>query len=234
MDITPQEFPNMELRAADAVFKINRVFTSLPPVDKRFALFGDFVMTLSGMKAGTDYGFLGDTFDPTEFETFKRCFELEGLRIEEPTITTTKSGDSFRQGHIWNPKTLEQNTRNSKLVLPYKPNETLDDWVKKCKAAGISEGAIYGTFYSFPESAIKDFINGKQDRQTITHHFGNETYWHHEPAQQDVLKREQEKKAFFSALEQNPTFRRLATSQELKQSDQLWSERLPEWTRKRK
>lgn len=243
MDTQPLEMHQMEQRASETALKINRAFTALPPAYKRNAMFADYTLVFAGLKAGTDYAFLGDTYTPVEFEVFKSVFTGLGLRVTEPHTSQSKTGDFIRQGLIYNPKTLEEITRNSQLILPYNQSETLETWVERCKTAGMLDGAIYGKVYSFPESAIRDYLSSRSNqpqnttvviRQETSVHTGGETYLYFKPAQEDVVKRELAKEALFIALEAIPAYKALSNSPVLKQSDELWSARLPEWTRRRK
>lgn len=233
MDTLNSEDIKVEHQVSETALRINHAFMALPLAYKRYVMFGDYILLLADLKAGTDYSFLGNTYSQEEFEAFKTTFSGFGLRLTEPHVSKGKSGESFRQGYVYNPRLLEQETKDSDLVLPYKQDEALEAWVGRCEQKGIPVGAIYGKLYSFPESAIRHFLTRKNHpmEQENQVRFGNETYFHSLPAQADVVAREDAKTALFSALEANPTYQALNNSPELQQSIKLFKERSPAWTR---
>ncbi len=240
MDTQPPELSQMEQRASETALKINRAFTALPLAYKYYAMREDYALVFAGLKAGTDYAFLGDTYTPAEFEIFKSAFTGLGLRVTEPDTFHYNTGDVMMLGNIYNPKTLEEMTRNSQLVLPYNQSETLEEWIKRCQTAGKLNAAIDGKVYSFPESAIRDYLASHDNqpqsasadvRQKTTAGTGGEAYSFFEPAQEDVIKREQEKKVFLAALKANPTYKTLNQNPILEQSKELFHSRLPAWRR---
>lgn len=223
---------------------VEKVFQEAPLAYKRLITFGDWLMVIDGMKAGTDIGFLGDTYDETEYQQFKTLLESNGLRVTDLKTTHGKSGIPFRQGTIYNPQALAKQTATSNLVLPFNPDEDLQSWINRCSANGKRSDAVWGKLYSFPESAIRDFSKRTNLRwvydllekvslvQRNTLHLGNESYWYFNFPDQDIIDREVRKQSFFAELESNPRFSAIYNSQELKDSDAEWSRRLPDLSKK--
>lgn len=223
---------------------LERTFHEAPLAYKRLVTLGDFLMVMDGIKAGTDVTFLGDTYNETDYHKFKKMLEKEGLRFTELETSYNKKGEPFRQGLIYNPQALAEQTATSKLALPFDVNEDLQRWIDRCLASGKNKGAISGVVYSFPESAIKDFLKrasflwlfnvlervGLERRHSRL--LGNEIYWHYGSAEDDVIARERKKQSFFRRLEQNPRFVAIMESQDLKDSDAEWKRRLPDWTKR--
>jgi hypothetical protein len=225
---------------------LERVFQTLPLCYKRLATFPDLLMVMGGLKAGTDISFLGDTYNEDDWKIFREVFEKEGLRFTELRIVShevDESGSPFRQCLIYNPKILQEQTRVSELVLPYRVSESLEEWMERCRRAGKHEDAILGKVYSFPESAINDYIHKLRFPQMFnllerlnlmrlttpdSYYHGNETYWYCNRGAKDVQERERKKQAFFRALEKNPRFKAIMESEQLGDSNAEWSRRLPD------
>ena len=195
---TPQVIEEINITREDLTAQsAEQIFNRAPSAYKRFITFGDWLMVTGGLKAATDYGFVGDTWNQNDFDQLKTALETEGLKVTDPTI---REGTNipFREGHIYNPATLKEQTAHSSYAPPYDGVTPLDQYISTAEAQGYSFGAIYGKIYSFPESAIADFITQEmgisiqgEERQNASHN--NETYWFIVPAKPDVIKREQDK-----------------------------------------
>lgn len=213
------------------IASLESVFQELPLAYKRIAMYPDWLLLMGGGKAGTDVSFWGDAYDEEDWQKFRSVFEQQGFRFSDLTTVREKGEPPHRQGFIYDPLTLEKESANSELVLPYSPSESLEEWVDRCKKAGKDKDAIYGKFYSFPESAIKDF-SGTTDYDKGERNYpeddslGNETYWFYGDPQPDVLDRERKKELFFDKLEQSERFNAIKQSDELKASDEEWERRL--------
>lgn len=212
--------------------KAGKVFDKLPLPYKRYALMPDILLLLGGVKAATDFSFLGDTYNEQEFQVFKDVFESEGLKLSEIDSRPTRSGDTFRMGLVFNPVLLEKETANSKYAPPYKLGTDIHKYAEEAVENGYDVGSVWGKIYSFPESAIDDYVNGDKTglRERASTHRGGETYWFFEPAGKDVLDRETAKAKLFDSLEQSPKYNELINSEIMKQSDEEWTNRLPDWT----
>ncbi len=217
--------------------RASEVFNKLPLAYKRLITFSDWLMVLDGMKAATDYAFLGDTWDENEFRIFKQTLESAGVRVSDVKTQYFKDNIPFRSGHIYNAKALASQTAESTIIPPYDGSTTLDEYVSKLQGQGIPDGIIWGKIYSFPESAIQDYLKGsgheRTDTNRVTLGIGNETYWAYDPVQEDVIARENASIRFLCQIEQNSQMKRIYDSDELKASDAEWSRRLPEFTRRR-
>ena len=212
--------------------KAGKVFEKLPLPYKRFALMPDFLLLLGGIKSATDFSFLGNTWNEQEFQVFKDVFESESLVLSEIDTRPTKSGDTFRMGLIFNPVQLEKETASSKYAPPYKLGTDVHQYAEDAIKSGYEEGAVWGKIYSFPESAIGNYVQGDKtglSERAVTHQ-GGETYWFFEPAGEDILARETAKARLFSSLEQSPKYNELVASDSLRESNEEWTNRLPDWT----
>lgn len=94
----------------------------------------------------------------------QKSLENHELRVTEPDTTYGRGSIPFRRIYIYNPRTLSEQTRDSELVPPYLKEQDLLDWIDTCKQKGVSVHAILGKIYSFPESAIRDFLKSQQPR----------------------------------------------------------------------
>ena len=208
-----------------------------------FIVSSDWLLVIGGLKAGTDVSFLGDTYVEEEYQIFKGLLEAEGLCVTDLGVTFRKSDIPFRQGTIYNPVTLVEQTSNSTLVPPFSPDNTLDQWIDNCTNQGINPDVVWGKIYSFPDSAIKDFVkrDKAQPKYRLLEKVGikkkacsnlGETYWYFVPPKNDVLQREQRKKSFFSGLSSDPRFLALTNSQTLMDSNIAWRDRLPDFIKK--
>ena len=214
------------------ITSLENVVKELPLAYKRIALYPDWLLVMGGGKAGTDVSFWGDTYDDDEWLKFKSIFESEGLRFTELTATQEAGEPIARRGYVYNPTILEQETSNSELVLAFSNEETLQEWMDRCLDAGIEPDAIYGKLYSFPESAIRDFIKFQDSDQELRSHpmeenLGDETYLFTGEQKADVLERERKKRLFFDKLQNNDRFLSLKKSEELEESEKEWDRRLP-------
>jgi len=220
---------NEELVAESAA----RIFEKLPLAYKRFAIFPDVWMVLGGLKAATDNNFLGDTFSDDDFKLMKEVFESEGIVVGEPQTVPVLSGNR-RVGYIFNPRVLISQTTNNPYAPQYTFGQDIFEYIKSAIGEKYLPGGILGTIYSFPQSAIADFITSKkEDVQSETAEYGNETYWYIPPAKQDVIDREQKKRDFLSKILNNEVINKIMNSEELKNSDKEWDKRLPEKFRKK-
>lgn len=217
----------------------NEIFSKLPLAYKRLITIPDWQMVLGGLKATTNYGFLGNTWNEEEFHQFKRVLEGAGLRVTDPAISYGNSEIPFRQGHLFNAATLVATTANSEFAPPYDGKVSLDEYIAQAVALGYPQGGVYGKIYSFPESAIRDFLSpfrtdSEEDQQKReSYHNGNETYWIYPPAQADVTEREALKERFFTSLEKNPDMMKMLNSRDLQRSNEEWRDRLPDYTKRR-
>ena len=119
---------------------------------------------------------------------------------------------------IWNPARVKTETANTKLAPPYDGDQDLTD----------------------PDSAIMDFLAEKQGSQInrlgkltlkqgerARSNLGDETYWYISPPEDDVIRRENDKKSFFANLQASPKYQQILNSSDLSRSDQEWNSRLP-------
>ncbi len=226
------EIQGVEFEKVDTVAVLERVFNELPMPYKMYATLPDMLMVIGGLKAGTDITFLGETYKEDEFIKFKEAFEKVRLKFTDLTMDMTVDKTPVRQGFIYDPKALREQTRSTHLVLPYDGVEPLESWMSRCAEAGKNKDAVIGKLYSFPESAIEDFLRGKPrimslSRKKHTISSGNETYWFFGKPKQDVLDHEERKKMFFEKLAKDQRFDKLMSSQSLKESNTEWAKRLP-------
>ncbi len=206
--------------------KVVAVCDRLPIGIKHLVLHPDVLMVLKGLKAGTNYSFLEDTFQESEFEEFKEGLKSFGVRVSPPVMVDSSSY-SRRMGFIYNPTTLEHETENSTMVPPYHSSDEIDDYLARSIVTGYNQDAVMGKIFSFPESAIKDFLENVAGEREVMAHY-NETYTYSPPAKPDILEREQKKSAFFDVLRKSPTYKALEGSGSIQESRHLWHERLPE------
>lgn len=192
----------------------------------------DFLLMLGGVKAATDFSFLGDTWNEEEFEIFKSVFESQGLKLSKIDSRPMASGDAFRIGLIFDPVMLEKETANSRFAPPYKLGMDVHEYASAAEKNGYDEGGIWGKIYSFPESAIGNFVDGDKTglRERVPTHNG-ETYWFFDPPEQDVIEREDKKNKLFDSLNKSAKFQQIVNSVELRESDAEWGKRLPNWRR---
>lgn len=227
MDDLTQSGKENEIGIERVIKSVERIFNELPPAYKRWALFQDVLLVLGGIKSMTDYSFLGDTWNEEEFQKFKELFAAEGIIVTEPEIQVGKNWER-RTGSIYNPETLAVQTKDNKFAPPFKMEESLDKYINRAQSEEYPIAGIYGTLYSFPQSAIEDFLNAQSDQAVReTNHFGGETYWFTPPAKPDVIEREQNKRDYFAKLAQSDTIQKLRSSAELAKSDEIWVNRLP-------
>lgn len=208
-----------------------RIFNAAPPAYKKLITHEDWLMVLGGLKGATECSFPGDTWNPQEFEKLKIALEQEGLRLIEPTLKD-RPGTPFRQGIVYNPQTIRQATADSKYSPPYDGKEPLQIYVEKAISQGYSIDAVWGKLYSFPESAIQDFINSINEinltnSRLTSSGLRNEAYLHSEPAQEDVLQRENKKERFFSEITTYSPLAQIMMSSDLQDSKREWTRRLP-------
>ncbi len=215
--------------------RASEIFKKLPLAYKRLIMFADWLMVLDGMKAATDYAFLGNTWDENEFQIFKQTLESAGIKVSDVHTRYFKDNIPFRSGHIYNPRALAAQTAHSEMIPPFDVSSTFDEYEHMLKESGVPDGIIYGKLYSFPESAIKDYLKGSGHELTDTNRVGlgqgNESYWAYSPLQDDVIEREKASEIFLSKIEQNPLMKRIYESEELKASDKEWSRRLSKLTK---
>lgn len=208
------------------------IFKKLPLAYKRLITFPDWLMVLGGVKAVTDYGFLGNTWDEDEFALFKQVLESTGLRVSDVQIRYGKENITFRYGYIYNTAALAAQTAKTDLAPPYNGQDSIEKYIEAATAKGYDPHGLYGKLYSFPESAIKDFFNRprreQEDDARLEFGLGNETYWVYPPVQKDVLEREELKRKFLSDLENTPQLQTILQGADLQASNQEWRNRLPD------
>jgi hypothetical protein len=216
-----EEF-NGELAAKSA----ERIFNELPLTYKRFMAFGDWLMVIGGLKVGTDYSFVGNAWDQNKFDQLKRTIEAEGLRVTEPKVGGGRL-IPFRSGYFYNPTTLKEQTTCSIHAPPYDGVMSLEKYIEMSVLQGYSIDGIKGKIYSFPESAIADFLAEKteisvQGGEKQRFDDGDESYWVFSPAKTDVVNREQSKINFFNGLKNTPEMKRISGSDVLRKSIAEW------------
>ncbi len=230
--VEPVEIPIREALnpdIAETVNKIVRLFEQLPLAYKRYALHQDIMMVLHGLKAATDYSFLGDTFRQDEFDQFKSALVSVGVRVSNPQIDERR-----RFGLLYRPDILRRETISSNLAPPYDGQQDIDEYYNQAVKNGYNDKAVAGKIFSFPESAIRDFIQSqKKSVKLETVYFGDETYSYSNPPQPDVVEREKVKREFFSVVDENSQFKVIKESNEARRSDQEWRQRLPQWTKRK-
>ncbi len=217
--------------ARQTAVRVEQIFTDLPMAYKRWADYSDLQLVLAGLKAGTDYLFAGSTYQENEFQQFKQILSKFGLRLSPLRLTYAAKGKPVRSGLIYNPAALIRETANSKFAPPYDSVELIEDYESRAVRLGYSIHGVAGKIYSFPESAIADYVatqekNGEKpalerERKST----GNEVYWYYPPAKEDVINRERMKEAFFRELQKTPEMQRVEKSQDLEKSNKEWIER---------
>lgn len=218
--------------------KVLQLFEELPLIYKRWATFTDVIGVMAGIKAVTDLNFLGETWNEDNFLILKEAFTSIGLQISSMHLIGKNAEDiSQRRGYLYNPATLERVTKNSDLVPAYDRKIGIDEYLKKSEELGYHIGALTGKMYSFPESAIRDYLDylelkgyqlDDRPRKTSALSF-NETYWWYPPAEQDVLEREELKNNFMQKFMSIPEIEALYESDDLERSNQEWSQKLPKF-----
>lgn len=207
---------------------VNDIFQRLPIAYKHYAFSPDILLMLGNLKAATDISFLGDTYTETDFEGFKQVFGDHGYRISKFKLSSTKDNTPFRIALIYNPQLLKEQTAKSKYAPPYDGVSDIEEYIDKAVAKNYPVHGVMGKVYSFPESAISDYLGNNPYRRGAhkTVHNG-ETYWSYEPLGLDVQKREAVKQKFFEGLEHSTLFKQAYNHENHALSRLEWKKRLP-------
>ena len=216
------------------IVSLEKIFHELPIAYKYFVIKEDWMLVLKGIKASTDLSFFGDTYDEKEFQNLKEAFKETGLIFSEIKTREGRSNIKLRSGFVYNPEMLKEQTANSEFAPPYDGKMDIDEYRQQAIEQGYDYNAIAGKIYSFPESAIKDFLQRKQYDKSIDSpqtksngSYGNETYLYYGDPKADTVKRERQKKEFFESLYSNPRFRAIVESDDMEKSENEWRQRLP-------
>ena len=212
------------------------LFDQLPMAYKRFATFTDVIIVIVGIKAATDLSFLAHTWNEKDFSMLEEAFQSVGLKCSP--VQLLRKGPKpppFRHTFIYNPSALVATTRNSSLVPPYNLTMEINEYLAEGERLGHHIAALMGKIYSFPESAIRDYLSFMESgdekesnrRRETSSLKVNETYWWFYPAQQDVLDRESLKREYMQEFMNIPDIINLYNSNKLAKSNQEWSSRLP-------
>jgi len=211
------------------VNKIGDIFSRFPLVYKRDAFDSQFILLFTNVKAVIDYSLLGDTYSETDFRTYTEVLKKYGYKITDPIVQDVNNSYKRRLGYIYNPSLLKEQTKLTELAPPYISGDLLK-YIEDAKKSGYKIGAICGKMYSFPESAIRDFLSvqdkgGKEKTSTVD---GGETYFYFPPMQPDVVKREKLKNYIFDELGKSQIFQSLLDNPDYKKSNEEFYRRLPE------
>ena len=217
-DLNNQETRSQKTEYEKAVDRLNILHSSLPEAYKHWAIHGETELVVGQLKAATDYTFPEDTWSEDEFNQFKKSFESIGLRVSQPEIVPSVDATPRRYGYIYNPDKLKEETSNSDLVPPYDGLMDINNYVKMAEDAGYPIGAILGKLYSFPESAIRDYLSrkGKSPQEArpgvkiTTDSLGDEYYWYYGDPKADVQNRMRLKREYLKYLGSSSRYQKIS------------------------
>ena len=235
-DLNNQETRSQKTEYEKAVDRLNILHSSLPEAYKHWAIHGETELVVGQLKAATDYTFPEDTWSEDEFNQFKKSFESIGLRVSQPEIVPSVDATPRRYGYIYNPDKLKEETSNSDLVPPYDGLMDINNYVKMAEDAGYPIGAILGKLYSFPESAIRDYLSrkGKSPQEArpgvkiTTDSLGDEYYWYYGDPKADVQNRMRLKREYLKYLGSSSRYQKIRRDNDIGASWDKWHDRLPE------
>lgn len=227
-----ETLPNAEETAILA----EEIFKKLPILHKRIVIDEQFLMVLGGIKAGIDLNLLGTAYQKEEFEQMCEVFKKVGLEISQQGVDgDRRDGLPLMKNFVFNPKTLNRETANSKFAPPYRVGQSLKEWLDEAGSRGYKIQGLYGKMYSYPESAIDNYLSRHVDNDllglmpdeiTVENH--DELYVTTFPIGKDAAEREQAKAEFFYKIDNNPSIKRIRKSEDLRLSKQEWTRRQDE------
>ena len=223
-----------EQMAARAIEVCSDVFGNTPIEYASLSLESDVLMVAGGIKAGTEVNFVSEAHIPNEVEKLQTNFAKHGLRLEF-ALCETKGNHPVYHYYLYDPIHLAQETAESKLAPQYNNGSVLD-WLENGQKSGYNIAGMYGKFYSFPESAVIDFLNIQRNKirnriytilpalqpKTNGVQSYKEVYRYIGPPKQDVVDRENLKVNFFHQIEQDQEFLQLLDSPRYKTSKYKW------------
>lgn len=216
--------------------KIKSLVDALPAIYKRIPVLEDVVLVIAGLKSATDMTFNGEQYDEEEFKILQKIFEGFGLRVAQKQtrfehISEKRVTLEGRQIIIFNPEKLKAETKDTPLAPPYDGQQDIFDYIQEAEGATFDPDEVYGMIYSFPKSAIADYIKkrntGKRleelpNYKTIAT-FG-ETYIV-ENMTDEVKDREAAKQTLFDDLIENTELQAIMYSEDVTESHVEWEQR---------
>lgn len=209
------------------VILLEEIFKKMPLIYKRLVVFQDFLMVLGGLKAGNNLDFSGNAYQEKDFLEMKSVLKSVGLEIADYDEVSDGNGNLLRKKFVFSPLALKRETLNSEFAPPYELGMSLADYIKKALLKGYDFDGISGKIYSFPETAIRSYLK-EQDKSSgkFVATF-EERYFIKEPMGEDAVARERMKSDFFGKLNNNQSFLKIRASEQLKESNSIWSDHLP-------
>lgn len=184
-------------------------------------------ISYGGVKAATDYSFVGQTWNELEFSEFRRVLKLNGLEMTSPIVQNSDNPKLIRRvGLVYDPRIIESTTSNSIYAPKFHRSQDLSEYITSAEKQGYKMSGVYGKLYSFPDSAIDDFLNQVDGQERETAAGGNEVYWYYLPAKPDNVSRKNYKVKFFDELSKNLSHKKIRDGNDLKKSNEEWNDRL--------
>lgn len=119
-------------------------------------------------------------------------------------------------GLVYDPKIVERTTKDSAYAPSFRQDQSLSEYLTGAEKQGYKMSGVYGKLYSFPDSAIDDFLNQVDGQERETAAGGNEVYWYYLPAKPDNVSRKNYKVKFFDELSKNLSHKKIRDGNDLK------------------
>ncbi len=226
---------DLEQMATKAIEICSDVFEEAPLPYAFIPLMGDVLMVAGGIKAGTELTFVGETHNQQAVYELQTSLDKYGLAIEFWAFAEKGKYPTYSY-FLYNKETLKKATFGSSIVPPY-TGGNVKDWINTSIASGHNAGAVYGKYFSYPESAVADFITVEKQRQrkiistlfphtiakTSAIHSYNETYLHTGEPKADVVKREKIKDRFFGYIQSDGRISEYEQTKRYAESRSTWN-----------